>query len=50
MQKRFKLTISVAQIAWKISQAEAVRFYCSVGTCENKFNYINCVFHDKNVQ
>ena len=50
MQKRFKLTMSIAQIDWKISQAEAVRFYCSVGTCKNKFNYINCVFHDKNVQ
>ena len=48
--KKFKLTISLAQIDWKISQTEAVQFCCCAAPCTNKFNFINCVFHDKNVQ
>ena len=50
-KKQCKLTIPIAQINWKISQAEAVRFCCFVVACKNKFNYFKCEFQDiKNVQ
>ena len=49
-KKKKKLTRFVAQIDWKISQVEAVQFYCRTATCKSKVNYFNCVSHDNNNQ
>ena len=39
-QKNYKLTTSVAQIDWKISQMEDVEFCCCTATCKNKVKVI----------
>ena len=49
-KKKKKLTRFVAQIDWKISQLEAVQFYCRTATCKSKVNYFNCLSHDNNNQ